>query len=92
MKYYVTMTDKFMSGWGLSANKINKLILECDSYDEAIIVENNAKKRSEMKFISICRKKPSYPTEKYYVSFKTKTDYPMWYRKEDIQCNMNSLN
>jgi len=24
-RYYVTMTDKFMSGWGMAANKTNKL-------------------------------------------------------------------
>ena len=30
-KLYVTMTDKFMSGWGLADNKINKLVFE-DSF------------------------------------------------------------
>ena len=25
-KYYVTMTDSFMSGWGYAKNKINKLV------------------------------------------------------------------
>ena len=43
MKYYVTMTDKFMSGWGYAENKINKLIFICDNYKDAKIVFNNSK-------------------------------------------------
>ena len=42
-KYYVTMTDEFMSGWGNAARKTNKLVIECDSMCEAIVVEGNAK-------------------------------------------------
>jgi hypothetical protein len=38
-KYWVSMTDKFMSGWGMAENKINKLVIECDSYDIAECVE-----------------------------------------------------
>jgi hypothetical protein len=80
-KYYVTMTDKAMSGWGYAKNKKNKLVFECSSYDEAIIVMNNAKKRSEMKYINITSSKPVYSLRQYYVSYKTKDVYPMWYEK-----------
>jgi hypothetical protein len=48
-KYYVTMTDKFMSGWGQAAGKVNKLVIEASSYDEAAVVAANAKSRGEMK-------------------------------------------
>lgn len=65
MKYYVTMTDKFMSGWGLAANKTNKLIIECDSYKDAELIERNAKRRSEMKYVNICSKKPYYGSNVY---------------------------
>ena len=58
-KYYVSMTDKFLSGWGMADHKTNKLVIECDSYDEALIVEQNAKNRSEMKYINICFNKPN---------------------------------
>jgi hypothetical protein len=57
---YVTMTDKFMSGWGMSAGKTNKLIIVCDSWKDAVTIERNAKKRSEMKHINICTNKPTY--------------------------------
>ena len=32
--YYVSMTDKFLSGWGMSKDKTNKLVLECDSQEK----------------------------------------------------------
>ena len=59
-KIYVTMTDKFMSGWGNAANKTNKLIIECDSYQDAELIQKNAEKRSEMKYINICSTQPRY--------------------------------
>lgn len=73
MKYYVPMTDKFMSGWGMAANKTNKLIIECDSYKDAELIERNARKRSEMRFINICSKKPYYG-KNIYPSYKTFED------------------
>lgn len=59
-KFYVTMTDKFMSGWGHAANKTNKFIVICDNWEQAETIERNAKKRSEMKYINICANKPRY--------------------------------
>ena len=79
-KYWVSMTDKFMSGWGMADKKINKLVLECDSYDEALIVEQNARNRSEMKYVNICTRKPNYNRDWYYVSEHNKTDYGSWYK------------
>lgn len=69
-KYYVTMTDKFMSGWGMAENKINKMIVECETMEQARIIERNAKKRDEMRYINICFKKPSYNKERYLESCK----------------------
>lgn len=67
-KYYVTMTDKFMSGWGKAEGKINKYIVECDNIDQACIIERNAHKRSEMKYINICCRLPRYNSSRYYCS------------------------
>lgn len=78
-KYYVTMTDSFMSGWGKADGLINKLVFECDTYSEAIKVERYAESRSDMKYIDIRSTKPYYSTSKYYTQFKTKEDYPTWY-------------
>ena len=81
-KVYVTMNDKFMSGWGEAENKINKLVIECDTMEEAQIVSDNARERGEMKYINIATKKPSYNTNKYFVSFKTKETYKAWFVKD----------
>jgi len=79
-KYYVTMTDKFMSGWGMAQNKINKLVIECDTQMEALTVFDNAKTRSEMKYVHISYTKPRYNKNNYIVSEHNKTDYPNWFK------------
>lgn len=78
-KYYVTMTDKFMSGWGEADGKINKLIFECDSRQEAHIVAENAEARGDQKYINILASKPYYTPSRYYAQTKTKEEYPAWY-------------
>jgi hypothetical protein len=72
-KYYVSMTDKFLSGWGQAENKISKYVIECDTYNEAQIVYNNALNRSEMKHINICMNKPRYNSKYYQVDYNDKT-------------------
>lgn len=34
-KYYVSMTDKFLSGWGSSRGKTSKLVIVCDTRQQA---------------------------------------------------------
>ncbi|MFJ8531096.1 hypothetical protein [Bacillus sp. NPDC094106] len=81
-KFYVTMTDTFLGGWGESEGKINKLIFECDSYAEAEIVAENAKNRSDMKYVNIVSKKPYFKEAKYFVQVKTKETSGTWYKKD----------
>lgn len=81
MKYYVTMTDIFMSNWGKAENKINKLVFVCDNYEQAIIVANNAKNRTDQRYIHICSKKPYYNKDRYYIQYIDITSYPCWYEK-----------
>jgi hypothetical protein len=78
--YYVTMTDKFMSGWGMAAGKLNKLVFECESLKEARIVAENAGKRSDQKNINIRSTKPYYSSSTHYTQIKTKEEYPNWYK------------
>jgi hypothetical protein len=80
-KFYVTMTDSFMSGWGIAKGKKNKLIFECDSLEEARTVEENARNRGDQKYINICSKFPYYNSDRYYVQVKNKEEYPSWYEK-----------
>ncbi len=78
-KYWVSMTDNFMSGWGKAKGKVNKLVLECDSREEALIVEQNARKRSDQNDIKIHGQEPVFGDDFFYVSYKTKKEYPKWY-------------
>jgi len=67
---YVTMTDTFMSGWGMAENRINKYVVVCDTDTQARTIAKNAGKRSEMKYISIRNTKPSYPESRYLTTWK----------------------
>lgn len=78
-RVYVTMTDSFMSGWGLARDKTNKLVFVCDNYEEAEIVMSNAENRSDMKYVKLAIHKPRYNEEHNFVQFKTKDDYPNWF-------------
>lgn len=57
-KVYVAMTDTFLSGWGAAKDQTNRLVVECDSMEQAETIERNARKRSEMKRVSICLNVP----------------------------------
>ena len=80
---YVTMTDKFMSGWGEADNKINKLVFICDDIKQAKIVCDNAKHRTDQKYINICSNYPYhlFNNKRYYTQIKTKEDYSAWYKE-----------
>jgi hypothetical protein len=80
--FYVSMTDKFMSGWGLAEGKTNKLVIECDNYDQAKEICDYAKSnRSEMKYINICCNRPRYGSN-ILVSKKTYNQMTAWRLKK----------
>jgi len=74
--YWVTMTDKFMSGWGTAKDTLDKLVVACDTYEQAETIKRIAKGRWEMKHVNICTHKPFYP--RYNVSRKNYDDMPGW--------------
>lgn len=82
--YYVTMTDKFMSGWGHARGKINKLVISCNTFDEALIVSANAERRAEMKYVNITAEKPYYNKDRYFVSYhgRDQGDYESWFNDQ----------
>lgn len=63
------MNDKFMSGWGCAQNKINKLVIECDTWEDAQTIKRNAMKREEMKYISVSSRFPALKSY-HYLSLK----------------------
>lgn len=81
-KYYASMIDTFMSGWGKAKGKKNVLIFECDTLEEAVIVAENAKNRSDQTNIAIHKDYPEFlPASRYYVQHKDKDVYPAWYQE-----------
>jgi len=58
--FYVNMTDKFMSGWGMAKGMTNKLIIECQTIEQAEQIERVARYRDEMKYVNIRTTKPHY--------------------------------
>ena len=81
IKYFVTMTDSFLSGWGRAKNQTAKFIYECETYEEALIVKDNAEARKDQKYINICTTKPYYSPRSYLVQIKNKENCSCWYKK-----------
>ena len=74
MYYYVTMTDRFMSGWGHASGKTNKFVVECKTLSEAKTIASNARRRKEMKYVRIVYSMPKYSDQKYLVSLRRYED------------------
>lgn len=71
-KYYVTCTDKFLSGWGLAENRISKFVIECDNYNDAYVAQKNLSKEPCFKYVKIhVGNLPYYSNKKYHVSVKS---------------------
>ena len=66
--YYVTATDKFMSGWGLAKGKTNKVIVICENWQEDREVKDALHSRDEMKYINVRSSKPYYNNNNYVIS------------------------
>jgi len=75
--FYVTMTDKFLSGWGYAQGRTNKLIIECNTINEAEQIEKAARQRSEMKYVNICTRRPRYGAH-ILETWKTYADMTGW--------------
>lgn len=85
--YYVTMTDGFFSGWGEALGKKSKLIILCDTYDQAEVIAGNAEERGEMKSIRIgTGLTPRYNDSDYQVSFRRYKDLgEVWTKKDGVK-------
>ena len=81
--FYVVMKDSFLSGWGPAEGKDNILVIHCDTHEEAEIVKNNAKDRTDMENVRINETYPhQYKSKGYFLQDKTKEDMPAWFKKD----------
>lgn len=80
-KFYVTMNDTFSSQFRTDG-KTDKIIIECDTLQDVEIVIDNAKNRSDMKYINWYMKKyPYYNPKKFAVQVHDKNDYQAWFKE-----------
>ena len=84
-KVWGSMTDTFLSNWECQNYRINKLVIECNSWKEAEIVRDNAEYRTDQKYINICINKPYYSPRNYITSRHNKDSYPNWFKPNYFQ-------
>lgn len=77
-KWYVTATDRFLSGWGGATGKTQKIVVLCNDIEQARRVERNMKKDRTLGNVIRKDKKPSYSSTKYSVSWKKASECPLW--------------
>jgi len=87
------MTDKFFSGWGMAADKTDKLVISCETFEQAQVVYDNAYNRSEMKYVNIRSSKPYYNSRYYKVDYhgKEQGDYESWFIPNYFKGDKNEL-
>lgn len=78
--YYAVAKDEFMSGWGRSEGKDNWVVFPCDSMEEAEIVKENLKNRSDMRRARINKNKPIV-RKGVLLSLMDKEEASRFYRK-----------
>ena len=77
--FYVCALDTFMSGWGLSDGRNNRVILPCADRDEALAVADIARSRPEMKYVTVKENKPSLDTNLNTYSLMTRETARAWF-------------
>lgn len=67
--YYVSMTDRYMSGWGTAEGKASKFVVGCETYEQAQQIKRAAMKKEEMRYINIHTSRPHFSGMQFVVSF-----------------------
>ena len=67
---FVTMTDKFLSGWGCAAGKIAKRIIICPDRQKAELIRGRLyDPKHQMKNVNVVFSLPYYSPSRYTVSY-----------------------
>jgi len=81
--YYVSMVDRFLSGWGQASSRKALFIYGARSYDEAMIIADNARARTDQSNVRIHHGKPRvHDPTRYRFEFVDPADkgYTRWYK------------
>lgn len=57
---WITVTDKFLSGWGMAKDKVNKMVIECESIQQFRALKAYIKTRDEMTHLYFCQAFPKH--------------------------------
>jgi len=76
LNIYVSMTDKCMSGWGMTKGQISKFVIVCHSWKEADYAEYQALRASEMSRVTVYRTKPYFAPKTHNVQFEEVEEAP----------------
>lgn len=70
---FVMMTDNFLSGWGMAADKVAKRVIICENYKQANEIADRlykGRKINSMRNIKVTEHKPYFAPSKYFVSWE----------------------
>lgn len=69
IEWFVTASDKFLSGWGRANGKTSKMVVCCKSLEQAREIEERYNNRNDLNRVNICSCKPYYSPSRYDVSY-----------------------
>lgn len=71
-EWFVTMTDKFMSGWGCADGKIAKRIIICQTHADAETLRDRiaGNKRTQMTRVNVTPRLPYYTPSRYTTTYE----------------------
>ena len=80
--YYVSMIDKAFTRMfsGMLKGRLNRLVFECATLQEAETVVDNGDAREDMKNVAVHVKSPYFTPKRNVVQVKTREEYPNWYK------------
>lgn len=67
--YYVTCTDRFLSGWSTIEGRHSKMVCVAATYDEAEHVRKRWAAQTGLKYVNIRSTKPYYKKCRYHTSW-----------------------
>ena len=76
-QYFVTATDKMMSGWGRAVGKTHKQIVICETFEEVRRVTRNMELQG-FTYLNWGNKLPRYSSTRYTWSYHHVSDCPIW--------------
>lgn len=71
-EWFVTMSDKFLSGWGCAEGKIAKRVIICKSHGDAEMLRDRIvfNTRAYMKNVNVTPRFPYYTPSRYTVTYE----------------------